>query len=78
MAVTPYQFAQAEHTLLVSALKQQTYMSSSQCVQRASILPSLSSSLPECNRTRREGKLLVLTNQVHIPDRRIQEHEDDQ
>ena len=33
-----------------------------QCVQRAALLPSLSCSLPECNRTRREGKLYVLTN----------------
>jgi hypothetical protein len=39
-----------------------------QCVQRATILPSLSCTIPGCNRTRREGKLLVLTN------RKLREH----
>ena len=33
-----------------------------QCVQRAVVLPTLSCSLPACNRTRKEGKLWVLTN----------------
>ena len=32
------------------------------CAQRAVVLPSFSCSLPACNRTRREGKLRVLTN----------------
>ena len=33
-----------------------------QCLQRAVVLPSLSCSLPECNKTRHVGKLFVLTN----------------